>query len=948
MTHEPTDQDLAPRPTRSAARRRQTGFGAAGSMALLLFGALVLLGAVGAMIAVATYVSLRSDLPDPSALEQIELPQQSVILDRTGTVELARFGEFNRETVTFDQIPPVLVDATTAVEDRTFWENSGFDTIGIFAAGLDALRGQARGASTITQQLVRQRLLNAEGTAQTQRSIDRKLREVIQSIRLTRAFPGEAGKQRIMAAYLNQNYYGNESYGVKAAAKSYFGVELQDLTLAQAAILAAIPKAPSSYDLVQNAIEECADPSQDPDTCTDTRLVVPLDTPIAQRRNLVLDLMEKGRTPLTGSTYTTADFEAAKLEPIVLAPQTTPRWTAPQFVWQVRKELATRVCGDGVETCPTLERGGLTITTTLDTRLQGIAEKWVKAAAIVPHAKDPKAAAKALGLTYASWMANLRSKDLHNSAMIAIDYQTGDIVAYVGSADYYATKSTPKFQPRFDVLSDGWRQPGSAFKPVVYATGIDSRQITAATMFMDVVTDFGGGYTPKDADNYERGPVRMRDALRFSLNIPAVKAVAVIGTGRIQAKAEDMGVRFKGGPTDAGLSFALGVEEIHPADLVRAYGTLADGGQLAEQTTIRTVTDSKGETLVSEADRPAPAQAIGDGAAGIMTDILAGNTDPKQNPYWGKFEVTDGKARRPAALKTGTNNDAKDLSAYGYIAPPAAADRDQGEYALAVGVWNGNSDNSLVSKSGSPVFSLDVSTYVWQGFLNEATKGWAIADFTRPGGLKTAAVDPWTGLAADAGAPAVQELFLDGTTPSSGVPQDARCGEAVLQTAGFERDHDAWLTADRAWLARAQRGTNVRGGPKGTLTSYFYNRTFNPYGKSWGPLLGGGGCSTPTPSVSIDPCATPLDSGAPPASVDPLASPDASAVVCPSPSESPSAIPSEAPSPSTTPTPTPTPSPPGGTPTPPPSPTPTPSQPPAPPTPGATVAAPAATSSPAG
>ncbi len=892
-------------------------------MALLLFGALVMLGGVGSAIAVTTYVSLSNDLPDPAILEQIELPQQSVILDRTGTVELARFGEFNRETVTFDQVPPVLVDATTAVEDRTFWENSGFDTIGIFAAGLDALRGQARGASTITQQLVRQRLLNVEGTAQTQRSIDRKLREIIQSIRLTRAFPGEEGKQRIMAAYLNQNYYGNESYGVKAAAKSYFGVDLQDLTLAQAAILAAIPKAPSSYDLVQNAIEECLDPNADADTCTDTRLVVPLDTPIAQRRNLVLDLMEKGRTPLTGTTFTTADFEAAKREPIVLAPQSTPRWVAPQFVWQVRKELATRLCGDGVETCPTLERGGLTITTTLDTRLQGIAEKWVKAAAIVPHAKDPKAAAKALGLTYASWMANLRSKDLRNSAMIAIDYQTGDIIAYVGSADYYATKATAKFQPRFDVLSDGWRQPGSAFKPVVYATGIDARQITAATMFMDVVTDFGGGYTPTDADNYERGPVRMRDALRFSLNIPAVKAVAVIGTGRIQAKAEEMGVRFLGGPTDAGLSFALGVEEVHPADLVRAYGTLADGGQLAEQTTIRTVVDSKGTTLVSEAERPAPTQAIGAGAAGIMTDILAGNTDPKQNPYWGKFQITDGNKRRPATLKTGTNNDAKDLSAYGYIAPPAAADRDQGQYALAVGVWNGNSDNTVISTSGTAVFSLDVSTYVWQGFLKEATKGWAIQDFTRPDGLQTAAVDPWTGLVANAGAPAVQELFLDGTAPSTSVPQDARCGAAVLQTAGFERDHEAWLVADRAWLARAERGIGVRGGPKRTLTSYFYNRSYNPYGKSWGPLLGEGGCPTPTPSVSIDPCATPLDSGGLPASLDPFASPGPSSdVVCPSPSESPTDVPSEAPSPSVTPTPvpTPTPTPTGGTP-PPPSPT---------------------------
>jgi membrane peptidoglycan carboxypeptidase len=443
----------------------------------------------------------------------------------------------------------------------------------------------------------------------------------------------------------------------------------------------------------------------------------------------------------------------------------------------------------------------------------------------------------------------------------------------------------------------------------------------------------------------------MRDALRFSLNIPAVKAVSVIGTGRIQAKAEEMGVRFLGGPTDAGLSFALGVEEVHPADLVRAYGTLADGGLLAEQTTIRTVVDSKGTTLVSEAERPAPTQAIGAGAAGIMTDILAGNTDPRQNPYWGKFQITDGDKRRPATLKTGTNNDAKDLSAYGYIAPPAAADRDQGQYALAVGVWNGNSDNTVISTSGTAVFSLDVSTYVWQGFLKEATKGWAIQDFTRPGGLQTAAVDPWTGLVADAGAPAVQELFLDGTAPSTSVPQDARCGAAVLQTAGFERDHEAWLVADRAWLTRAERGIGVRDGPKGTLTSYFYNRSYNPYGKSWGPLLGEGGCPTPTPSVSIDPCATPLDSGGLPASLDPFASPAPSSdVVCPSPSESPTDVPSEAPTPTVTPTPTPaptggTPAPTGGTP-PPPSPTAAPSVPVPSPSPASTKAGPAATTSP--
>jgi membrane peptidoglycan carboxypeptidase len=212
-------------------------------------------------------------------------------------------------------------------------------------------------------------------------------------------------------------------------------------------------------------------------------------------------------------------------------------------VWQVRRELAARLCPEA-ETCPVLERGGLKVVSTLDLELQAIAEKWVKAATIVPHAKNPRSAARALGLTYEPWMRNLQNKTLRNGALVAMDYQTGDLVAYVGSADATATRATKRFQPRFDVIADGWRQPGSTFKPIVYATGIDTRQITAASMFMDVVTDFGGGYTPTDADNLERGPVRVRDALRFSLNIPAVKATSVIGNDQVQSTAEAM-IQFR-------------------------------------------------------------------------------------------------------------------------------------------------------------------------------------------------------------------------------------------------------------------------------------------------------------------------------------------------------------------------------------------------------------------
>jgi peptidoglycan glycosyltransferase len=906
--------------------------GAAATMALLLFLALALLGAAGSVFAVAMFTGMTRDLPSPSILEQIVLPEQSVIYDRTGTVELATFGEFNREVVAFDQVPPVLVDATTAVEDKTFWDNSGFDPLAIVAAGLDALRGQARGASTITQQLVRQRLLSTDGSAQTQVSAERKVREIVQSIRLTQAFAGDEGKQRIITAYLNQNYYGNESYGVAAAAKGYFGVELEDLTLAQAAILAALLQAPGRDDLVGNAIVECVDPAADPETCEETQLVVPADTKIVQRRNYILDQMAAGGTPLTGDAFGADDFAAAKAEKVVLAVQRSNEWKLPQFVRQVRRELVLRLCGEDAETCPVLERGGLKIVSTIDLELQAIAEKWVAAAVIVPQAKSPKAAAKALGVPYEPWMANLRDKKLRNGALIAMDYVTGQIVAYQGSANPTATKATKRFQPRFDVLADGWRQPGSAFKPVVYTTGIDARQLTAATMFMDVVTNFGGGFTPTDADNLERGPVRVRNSLQFSLNIPAVKALAVIGNDPVQQKAEAMGVTFQDGAVDAGLSFALGVEEVHVKDLVRAYGTLANGGKLAYQTTIVTVADGAGTELIGPATTPEPEQAVDPGTAAIMTDILAGNTDPKVNPYWGKFKITEGRRRRPATLKTGTNTDALDLNAYGYIGAPSANERADGAYALVVAAWNGNSDNTPISTPRDPLLSIDVTAHVWQGFLQEATDGWSINGFRKPNSLIEAAVDPWTGLAA-VGGKRVNELFLDGTTPPQDLPADQRCGEAVLSSAGFEDDHTSWMAATPGWMARAGRGAGVRGGPQNTRTAYFYNPGFNPYGQSWGPLMGdGAGCAPPSPSPTIDPCAS-LD---PFASVDPLASP----IFCPSPSSSgePSVEPSVEPSPVPTPEPTPEPTP---VPTPEPTPVPTPEPTPVPtpePTPEPTAA----------
>src|SRR4029079_10361147 len=254
--------------TRTAASprtRRRTTPTTVGWIAIIAFVFLASLGAIAAIASIGFYVSLTQGLEPPAKLTTYSLPQETIIYDRTGKIELARFGDAKRETVTFDEIPKVLLDATTAVEDKTFWDHPRFDPVAIASAALDSLRGSSRGASTITQQLVRQRLLDPALVQDSGRTVERKVKEIIQSIRLTEAYPGVEGKQKIIAAYLNQNYYGNQAYGVKAAAKAYFALDdMSKMTPAQAAILAGLVKSPSNYDLVRNASSRCTEPPADP------------------------------------------------------------------------------------------------------------------------------------------------------------------------------------------------------------------------------------------------------------------------------------------------------------------------------------------------------------------------------------------------------------------------------------------------------------------------------------------------------------------------------------------------------------------------------------------------------------------------------------------------------------------------------------------------------------
>jgi penicillin-binding protein 1A len=885
---------------------------AAVSIPLFLFATLVLLGVAGAIGSVAAYSYLSKDLQDPQqALDAITFTSQSEVYDRTGKTLLAKLGDDRREVVTFAQIPPGLVDATTSIEDKTFWDNAGFDPLGFLSAAIDTINGNDRGGSTITQQLVRTRLLPQSAFAEG--VYIRKAKEIIQSIRLTQAYPGVEGKQEIIEKYLNQNFYGNRSYGVAAAAQSYWHKPLQDLTLAQMALLAAIPQSPTRFDLAKNAVEESYTDSKGREQF---HLVVPATSEVVQRRNFILDLM-KTRSVLTShpytylgnsyAAYTDADFEAAKTEPVVLAPQGSATWKAPQFVWQARAEVSQILCGDATD-CQKIDTGGYKVITTLDYAMQQKVEKWVYAAAVIPKAKNPDTLLKLRGIPRSewTWIKCLRkgshcapyysSVDIHNAAAGVVDYRTGQVLAYAGSANYKG-KASKKLQPQFDVLSDGWRQTGSSIKPLVYSTGIEDRTFTAASSFMDVVTNFAPAgakpYEPTQEDGAERGPVRLRQALQFSLNVPAVKAGILIGLDHELSRFRDFGLEFPSGTAPV-ISQSLGTLVTHPIDMVSAFGAIANGGVLMPRTTVVKILDSSGNQVWPLPNaKVAGTRVISRQTAYIVSDILAGNTQLKINPFWAKWRVTDGvssSVSRPAAYKTGTTQDTRDVLADGFLPAPA----DKSLPALVVGVWMGNSDNSPTG-----AISLESTAPLWSAIMSDIAKGMPIDRFarTRPKGLTTAKVDAFTGMKpGPTTRKTVTELFLPGTEPTRAasvtvtLDVDAATGKlwrdgcaGPMVTRSFIdlsqiEPIRSWQRADAAWQARAARGSGVYGGPKHTRTSYFYGQGFFPFGMSWG------GQFPPTKSCPMAPPPTPPVC----VSTDPLS---------PCPSPEPSILPEPTPTP---------------------------------------------------
>jgi penicillin-binding protein 1A len=880
---------------------------------LFMLGMFVTTGFIGVGAAVDVYSTYSQNLTDPKdALEGLNFNQQTVLYDRTGTTQLAAFGSENRRVLKFAEIPDTILDTTTSTEDKTFWSNTGFDPAAILSAFRDALVGKPRGASTITQQLVR---VVPKMLPPTTSTLDRKIKEIIQSVRLTQEFPGEAGKETIISDYLNLNYYGNQSYGIAAAAAGYFGVtDLKTLTLAQAAILAGILQAPSAYDLVANST-----------TQDDGTMVVTNDQPIVQRRNTILEEMRRdNQDKLLRGQYTDAQILAAESEPVILHPISAASMIAPQFDLMVRQQLAVLLCGPdtSADDCAAVDTGGYKVVTTLDVDKQGVAEKWLKAYVFGPNqgsvAADTAYLA-ALGITpktdnydfsriigpSSTSKVGLRNGNIHNAALIAVDYRTGQVLTYAGSADFYGkTVKDPSrpgqdvFDPEYDVLSSGnGRQPGSSFKPIDYTIGIQDKTMTAATMFMDVATDFGGGstpsYIPHDADGRERGPVRLREALQYSLNIPAIKAASINGVSHVIKRAEDFGLQFPA-KANPGVSVGIGTVEVHPADLVSAYGAIANGGTLVARNMILSVTDTAHNAVWTASPQTAKTtHPTTPQAAYVMTNILAGNTDPTQNNWWSQYKLMSGKTRRPATLKTGTSDQTQDLFAVGYVAAPT----DPSAPAIVAGVWAGNSDDS----PGHSVMSLEMAAPIWHAFMTQATAGTPVTDFKQPSGVTWANVDAYSGmLPGPYTTKSVREVFINGTVPTvvdtTKTPLDVdsvtktlwtydcpgiKVTNGYLNFSQVDANNPVWQKFDMIWASRARQGNGVRGGPNNGATSYFYELGFwTPYGKTWGaPFPPTATCTMntgtpPPPTPTPEPTATPAPTPTPAPTAEPTPTPD--------------------------------------------------------------------------
>ena len=740
-----------------------SGLFTCGCLTLFIFTVAVAGGAVTA------YNYVTRDLPDPDEIQRAEEDfETTIIYDSSGGVALYEVIDphaGDRSWVSIDRISPYLICATIALEDKSFYVNPGFDLEGIARAFRDNLQGKRiQGGSSITQQLIKnviipeeRRVVGEEGP-----KFDdylRKGQEVVLAYDITRRY----SKDQILEWYLNTNFYGNLAYGIEAAAQVYFGKHASELTLAEAAMLAPIPQNPAITPL-----------SPDEQVREDAK----------KRQLKALERIVVDGCRGVDVEITEADVRAAAEQTLKFR-KLEQRFdiVVPHFSTYVLRVLEQNRELYGLTT-DQIYRGGLRVYTTIDLDLQRQAECAARVHVALLQGQDPETARAAGGpdCQAADYLYPLRERDIgvdhdvSNAAVVVLRPRTGEVLAMVGSLDYW----DESIDGKFNVAADGLRQPGSSFKPFTYLTLLsnpnypqDPTLYNAATMFLDVRKAFPQpGRAPYVPENYDRdyhGPQRLRLALARSYNIPAVEAMSLAGIDNVIRTAHAMGIETLDRGLDYyGLSLTLGGGEVHLLDMVYAFSVLANDGymygvekppsQLREgfrqldPVVIKRIEDRDGQVLWElNTETLASRKILEPQLAFLMNDILS---DRKSRcaafgcPNALELETEDGQIR-PVAAKTGTTNNYVDAWTVGYTPQ------------LAVGAWVGNSDSSWMkntpgSKGAAPI---------WHAVMAYALRDEPVVPFNRPDGLITMAVCDKSGLLPTPYCPTVTEYFIPGTEP---------------------------------------------------------------------------------------------------------------------------------------------------------------------------------------
>jgi len=630
------------------------------------------------------YYRIAATLPPIADLRQRASQFETTrILDRNGAVlyEILDPTAGRRTYIPMAQISPYLVAATLATEDKGFYDHPGFDITAILRAFWQNYQSGATvsGASTITQQLARGLLFTPE--ERTEQTYQRKLREAILAAEITRRY----SKDEILELYLNEIYYGNLAYGIEAAAETYFGIAAEKLDLAQASFLAGLPQAPAVYDVYTNP--EAAFARQ--------KDVLALMYEASQEQNCI----RAGNSPqkicidpvsVTQAAQQLRDYQFK-------SPDIHIRY--PHWVTYIRSLLEAQY---GAQT---IYRAGFTVYTTLDPQLQDIAQAALS-----------------------QQVANMKAQNANSGALVMIQPASGEILAMVGSADFYNEAISGQVN-----MAISPRQPGSSIKPLTYLAAFE-KGWTPATLIWDVPTEFSPSglpedtrqpYTPVNYDGAYHGPVTVRFALANSYNIPAVKALQFVGVYDDPNTPNEDGLiafaRRLGITTltrdDYGLSLTLGGGDVSLLGRTRAYSVVANRGVRAPVTAYTKITDFQGTVMFDRQAQPAE-QAIRPEHAYLITSILSDNS--ARRAAFGPNSVLE--LPFPAAVKTGTTNDFRDNWTIGFTPD------------LAVGVWIGNPDYTPMRNSTGLSGAAPIWATVMQNAIQKLTGG-NLAQFSRPGGV---------------------------------------------------------------------------------------------------------------------------------------------------------------------------------------------------------------------